>query len=49
MCGRVEDLIAASAPGLPPRDLARTAEVAVQVTKALLPMVLAAPPRSATR
>jgi AcrR family transcriptional regulator len=43
MCGRVEDLIAASAPGLPRDDLARTAEVAVQITKALLPMVLAAP------
>jgi AcrR family transcriptional regulator len=43
MCGRVEDLIAAAAPGLPPDDLTRTAEVAVQITKALLPMVLAAP------
>jgi AcrR family transcriptional regulator len=43
MCGRVEDLIAASSPGLPRDDLARTAEVAVQITKALLPMVLAAP------
>jgi AcrR family transcriptional regulator len=44
MCDRVEDLIAGLAPALPAADRARSAEVTVQIVKAILPLVLAAAP-----
>lgn len=42
MCDGVEDLIAAAAPGLSAGERARTAQVCVQIVKAILPMVLGA-------
>jgi AcrR family transcriptional regulator len=45
MCSRVEPLVAAAAPKLSSRQRARSAEICVEIVKALVPMVLAASPR----
>ncbi len=46
MCDRAEEIVAAIAPTLTPREQARTAEVCIHIVQALMPMILAAPAAS---